>query len=116
MIRQPLQNLVSNAIKYTPRGGTVHVEVTEHEENKTVSVAVGDTGDSMPSENLVYLFDKFYRLADPRRGAGGLRLNLVKHIVETVDGGKRRVGSEIGKGTTFVFTLPMATKASRRGL
>jgi len=110
MIYQTAMNLIGNAIKYTPNDGkvTVHIDVDEHEQ--MVNVSVTDTGIGIPEEDIPHLFDKFYRVADHKKFAKGtgLGLNLVKHIVETVHGGKVRVTSTAGTGSTFTFCLPIA--------
>ncbi len=110
MLYQATLNLVSNAIKYTPAGGRVTISTTVDEKNRRVNVGVSDTGVGIPREDLPFLFDKFYRVNNHKKIAKGtgLGLNLVKHIVETVHGGRIRVVSEVGKGSTFVFSLPLA--------
>lgn len=110
MVLQAMLNLVGNAIKYTPEGGrvTVSFEVDQHE--RTVRFSVMDTGLGVPEEALPHLFDKFYRVADHKGQAKGtgLGLNLVKHVIETVHGGQVGVTSQVGKGSTFNFSLPIA--------
>jgi two-component system phosphate regulon sensor histidine kinase PhoR len=110
MIYQALLNLVGNAIKYTPDGGTVDVgtEVDDHSHMVTVSVA--DSGVGIPADALPHLFEKFYRVADHKKIAKGtgLGLNLVKHIVETVHSGKVAATSIEGQGSTFTMSLPIS--------
>jgi len=110
MIYQTAMNLIGNAIKYTPNDGkvTVSIDVDEHE--RMVNVSVTDTGIGIPEADVPHLFDKFYRVADHKKVAKGtgLGLNLVKHIVETVHGGKVRVKSKKDEGSTFTFGLPIA--------
>ncbi len=110
MIYQALLNLVGNAIKYTPSGGSVTVDTLVDDHQRTVTVNVSDTGVGIPEDALPHLFEKFYRVADHKKMAKGtgLGLNLVKHIVETVHGGKVSVTSESGKGSTFGFALPIS--------
>jgi two-component system, OmpR family, phosphate regulon sensor histidine kinase PhoR len=110
MIYQAILNLASNAIKYTPEKGKVVVSITVDEHAKQVNVSVSDNGVGIPPADLPHLFEKFYRVADHKKMAKGtgLGLNLVKHIIETVHGGKVSVTSEVGKGSTFTFSLPMA--------
>lgn len=110
MIYQAVLNLISNSIKYTPGGGKVSVSILVNEHNRTVNIAVADNGVGIPPADLPHLFEKFYRVADHKKMAKGtgLGLNLVKHIIETVHGGKVSVTSEVGKGSTFTFSLPMA--------
>lgn len=113
MIYQAILNLISNAIKYTHPGGRVTVAIKVDEHARTVNVSVIDTGVGVPPADLPHLFEKFYRVADHKKMAKGtgLGLNLVKHIVETVHGGHVTVTSEVGKGSTFTFSLPMADAA-----
>jgi two-component system, OmpR family, phosphate regulon sensor histidine kinase PhoR len=109
MIYQAVLNLVSNAIKYTPDGGTVTVRVVTDEPRKLAVCEVSDTGLGIPAEDLPRIFDKFYRVqANNRIAKGtGLGLTLVKHIIETVHDGRIAVTSEVGKGSTFSFELPL---------
>jgi two-component system phosphate regulon sensor histidine kinase PhoR len=110
MIYQAALNLIGNAIKYTPESGRVKVEMSVDEHARLVNVAVSDTGVGIPEADLPHLFEKFYRVADHKKMAKGtgLGLNLVKHIIETVHGGKVQVKSKVGAGSTFTFMLPIA--------
>jgi signal transduction histidine kinase len=114
---QVLINLVSNANKYTPEGGTITIEA-ERTENKwdsegasdIVRVAVRDTGLGMKPEDQAQIFTKFFRSDDPkaREAPGtGLGLNITRNLVE-MQGGKIWFESELGKGTAFHFTVPVA--------
>lgn len=109
MIYQAVLNLVGNAIKYTPAGGSVNIETEVDDHARLVSVNVTDTGVGIPADAMGHLFEKFFRVADHKKIAKGtgLGLNLVKHIVETVHGGKVGVRSQVGKGSTFSMSLPM---------
>ena len=109
MVLQAVLNLVSNAIKYTPRGGRVGVELGVDEHAQRVTVAVSDTGVGIPAEDLPRLFEKFFRVAGHERMAKGtgLGLSLVKQIVERVHAGRLIVESEVGEGSTFTMALPM---------
>ena len=109
MIYQAVMNLVSNAIKYTPEGGTVTVTVGADERRGMGFCEVSDSGLGIPADDLPRIFDKFYRVqANTKMAKGtGLGLTLVKHIVEIVHGGTLSVASEVGKGSTFRFELPL---------
>jgi heavy metal sensor kinase len=105
---QILTNLLNNAIKYTPEGGTVtlSLEVIDQEGR----VAVTDTGPGIPAEHLPHIFDRFYRVDSGRsRDAGGvgLGLNIAQWAAQT-QGGRIEVESEVGKGTTFTLCLPVS--------
>jgi signal transduction histidine kinase len=105
-------NLISNAIKYTPAGGSVQVSL-EQDEAWAVG-AVEDSGIGINPQELSLIFHEFYRTAEAKnmgvRGTG-LGLPLVKRIVEGY-GGSLEVKSEIGKGSLFRFTLPLAVTSS----
>jgi len=110
MVYQALLNLVGNAIKYTPQGGTVSVDTVVDDHGRTVTVNISDSGVGIPADALPHLFEKFYRVSDHKKIAKGtgLGLNLVKHIVETVHGGTVGVTSRIGEGSTFSISLPIS--------
>jgi PAS domain S-box-containing protein len=103
---QVLTNLLVNAVRHTPRGG--RIELGAGLENGQVTVRVSDTGTGIPDEALPHLFDRFWRPEDSDREGVGLGLAIVKGIVEA-HGGRVWVESEVGKGSTFYFTLPLAT-------
>ncbi|HEY2902562.1 MAG TPA: ATP-binding protein [Polyangia bacterium] len=97
-------NLISNALKYTPAGGTVTLRATAGE--RTVRYAVTDTGPGIPGEYCQVVFEKFFRMPGaPARGAG-LGLFIAKEVVEA-HGGTIGVDSQVGKGSTFWFELPV---------
>jgi two-component system phosphate regulon sensor histidine kinase PhoR len=105
-LAQVLLNLVDNALKYTPSGGSVTVAAEEL--GNMVRVKVTDTGTGIPKADLPRLFERFYRVDKARSrqtGGTGLGLSIVKHIVEA-HGGTVGVESDLGKGATFMFTLP----------
>ena len=109
MIYQAVMNLVSNAIKYTPPGGSITVSVEVDEQQNVTRCRICDTGAGIAAEELPHIFDKFYRVrANNKMAKGtGLGLCLVKHIVETVHDGKLSVQSEEGRGSTFTIELPI---------
>jgi two-component system sensor histidine kinase GlrK len=105
-ILQTLRNLIGNAVKFTPGGG--HVTVSARPVEKGVSVSVADTGPGIPREDLDAIFDKFQQatMASYSGIKGtGMGLAIVKHII-SAHGGKVWVESEIGHGSTFIFSLP----------
>ena len=102
---QMINNLVSNAVKYTPDGGIITLSLSQ--EGDWARLEVTDTGIGIPPEHLDHLFDRFYRVDKARSRAGGgtgLGLAIVKGIAEQ-HGGKVAVTSELGKGTTFTVWL-----------
>ncbi|NLX59523.1 MAG: PAS domain-containing protein [Phycisphaerae bacterium] len=108
MLYQAILNVVSNAIKYTPEGGSIRL--SSDLVGGMAVVKVADTGLGIPKDDLPRLFQKFYRVGVNKGAAKGtgLGLALVKEIVETLHHGKVSVESEVGKGTTFVLQLPVA--------
>jgi two-component system phosphate regulon sensor histidine kinase PhoR len=108
-IQQVFSNLVDNAIKYGRAGGTVGV-TARLREDRLVEVSVRDDGPGIPPEALERVFERFYRVDKARsrdQGGTGLGLSIVKHIVQS-HAGEVWAKSEVGKGTTFFFTLPSA--------
>jgi len=104
------QNLLENALHYTPSGGEVTVEL--HHDTKEVRVSFKDTGIGIPQEQQQRVFEKFFRAANARRmdtSGSGLGLYLAYNIVEA-HGGKIWFESEKEKGTTFTFSLPIKEK------
>jgi signal transduction histidine kinase len=105
---QVLTNLLDNALKFTPPGGTIGVEAGE--EVDAVWVCVTDTGVGIAPEELPHLFQQFYRGSEsrpPEKRGMGLGLTLSQEII-TAHGGKIWVESKLGQGTQFTFTLPKA--------
>ena len=105
-ITQVCENLIDNALKYTPRGS--RIEVTVRRRDDEVEVCVRDNGPGIPAADLPHLFERFYRVDKGRsreKGGTGLGLSIVKHIVQ-LHGGRAWVDSELGKGASFCFTLP----------
>jgi signal transduction histidine kinase len=101
-----LNNLIDNAIKYTERG-QVHVSAEQLADHRP-RISVSDTGIGITPENLGAIFDEFAQLKSPDRAKGtgsGLGLSISKRLVEIM-GGRLEVISEVGKGSTFSFTLP----------
>jgi two-component system phosphate regulon sensor histidine kinase PhoR len=103
-IEHVLVNLLHNAIKFTPPGGTITVSASS--ENNNIRVSVTDTGVGIPADDLPRIFERFYKADRARSGGGtGLGLAIAKHIIEA-HSGKIWAESVEGKGTTFTFTLP----------
>ncbi len=102
-ITQVLDNLLGNALKFTPKGGSITVN-TESLENE-VRVSVADTGPGIPSEALSRIFEPYWQVQKTRSGMG-LGLFIAKTVVEA-HGGRIWVDSVVGRGTTFYFTLPV---------
>ena len=106
-----MQNLVSNAIKYSRKGGTVTIQVRESntESGPAIQIAVHDQGEGIPSREIPHLFDPFFRGERARQTqtqGSGLGLSLVKQVVEA-HGGEIDVSSTPGAGSTFVVELPV---------
>ena len=106
LLGQMFINLIDNAVKYTPEGGAIGVEV--YHPDSQFRIEVIDTGIGIPKEHLARIFERFYRVDKTRSrkiGGTGLGLSIVKHIV-IMHGGKIEVESEVGKGSRFIITLP----------
>jgi two-component system phosphate regulon sensor histidine kinase PhoR len=105
-VHQILDNLIDNAIKYTPEGGFVGVVCQLNEQ--WVEVEVADSGIGIPRDDLPRIFERFYR-ADKARsremGGTGLGLSIVKHLIQSI-GGQIQVSSRVGEGSRFVVQLP----------
>jgi len=109
-IMRVISNLVGNAVKFTPAGGTVTLRVETQEEN--ILFSVSDTGPGIAAEQLPQVFDRFWQARPGDRRGVGLGLTIAKGIVEAHGGRVGGQGME-GRGTTFFFTLP-ATNGSPR--
>lgn len=106
-LEQVTVNLLHNAIKFTPPGG--QIAVVGQSQNGTVVFSVSDTGIGIPADELPRIFERFYK-ADRARTSGGtgLGLSIARHLVEA-HGGRIWVKSELGQGSTFYFTIPLAS-------
>jgi signal transduction histidine kinase len=110
-IVQLLTNLVGNALKFTPRGGSVSVRLTETDSGAIVEVR--DSGAGIPPDELPRIFERFYRgtnTGDARASGSGLGLAIVRSIVD-MHGGEIEVASVVGEGTVFRITLPRGSEA-----
>jgi signal transduction histidine kinase len=103
-VREVLENLVANALRYTPRGGAIRIEAAPVPNRGGVEVAVADTGAGIPAEDLPHVFERFAKSTDS--GGSGLGLAIARRLVEA-HGGAIRAESEVGKGTTIRFSLPV---------
>jgi signal transduction histidine kinase len=108
-LRQIVFNLLSNAVKFTPADG--RVDVSARLDDGCVEIAVADTGPGIPAEDIEMIFEEFEQTADGKQAEGtGLGLPLSRKLVE-LHGGRLWVESEIGRGSTFRFTLPAREEA-----
>ena len=114
-VAQILTNLVGNACQYTPTGGEIVVSARAHDGE--VHISVRDTGIGIAQEHLVKIFDRFFRADDPlvqETPGTGLGLSIVESLVEMHEG-RIWVESEMGGGSTFTFTLPIASEQNDAG-
>jgi two-component system, OmpR family, phosphate regulon sensor histidine kinase PhoR len=108
LLRDVLQNLLDNAIQYTPECG--HIHVTAETRGREAVITVSDTGIGIPASDRERIFERFYRVDAARSreaGGTGLGLSIAKHIVEA-HGGRLWVESVIGEGSKFFFSIPVA--------
>ena len=110
LIKEVVINIVENAIKYTPTGGSIHILSKETED--FVFVSVKDTGDGIKPEDLDKVWGKFTRGSDQdlKTKGSGLGLYLVKYFIE-LHGGRVTLESQVGSGTTVSFQLPLQAEA-----
>jgi two-component system phosphate regulon sensor histidine kinase PhoR len=109
LLRDVLQNLLDNAIQYTPAGG--HIHVTAEAKGREAVITVSDTGIGIPTSDRERIFERFYRVDAARSreaGGTGLGLSIAKHIVEAHNG-RLWVDSVIGEGSRFSFSIPIAS-------
>jgi two-component system sensor histidine kinase BaeS len=108
-LREILDNLLSNALRHTPAGGTVTVTTTG--DRARVAVTVADTGDGIAAEHLPHLFERFYRV-DPARspatGGSGIGLTIARALTYAHGGDLRAASAGPGHGATLTLTLPAA--------
>ncbi len=108
-IQQVLQNLIGNAIQYTPSPG--RIAVSARSEGSRVRIDVEDTGVGIAAEHLAHVFERFYRVDRSRArsgGGSGLGLTIARYLVEAHGGDIRAASPGPGRGSTFSFTLPSA--------
>ncbi len=109
-LRQAFRNLIGNAIKYTPKGGNIHINSIS--ESEKIVIHVEDNGFGIPAADLPFIFNRFYRVRTGKASeieGNGLGLAIVKSIIAE-HGGIVNVESEIGKGTCFSISLPVLSR------
>ena len=102
-----LINLLSNAFKFTADGGRISIHAGPRDES--VLLEIKDTGMGIPEDKLQMIFDEFYQVEGGKHGGTGLGLAIAKRLVEE-HGGNIWVESQLGKGSTFYFTLPRSAE------
>jgi heavy metal sensor kinase len=117
-LRQVVNNLIDNAIKFTPPGGHVTVRLGASHSNGRVLLSVADTGEGIAPADLPHIFERFYRADRSRRRTDGPRgtglgLSICEAIVQS-HGGELTVHSELARGSTFTVSLPMDSVAGRK--
>ncbi|MHB1425173.1 MAG: sensor histidine kinase [Gemmataceae bacterium] len=115
-LREVIQNLLDNALKFTPEGGSVSVVLSAPPDSPWVQLFVRDTGAGIPAEDLPNVFQRFYRAdksrqRDQSHGGNGLGLSICQAIVQSY-GGHISVSSTLGKGTTVTVSLPVRDTSS----
>jgi signal transduction histidine kinase len=112
LIQRVLENLVRNAIRFTPEGGEITISIAERPE--TLRVAVSDNGPGIPDADIPRIFDRFYRAVggeEARSDSSGLGLAIVKRILD-LHGSRITVTSKVNAGTRFEFELPLCERAA----
>ena len=112
LIQRVLENLVGNALRYTPHGG--NVSITAQMSSSGVDVSVADNGPGISEQDLPHIFDRFYKaekIDNSNTGTMGLGLAIAKRILE-LHGSEIIVVSEEQRGTRFVFDLPLEARAA----
>jgi signal transduction histidine kinase len=114
-LRQVVNNLLDNAIKYTPHGGVVTVQLCSFDHGRTAKLSVADTGPGIDPGDVPSIFDRFFR-ADRARGrdeahGAGLGLSICKSVIEA-HGGTIRCESDLGEGTTMIVEYPAISESS----
>jgi two-component system sensor histidine kinase BaeS len=108
-IGQVLGNLLDNALRHTPTGGTVTISATASRRTGGVALSVADTGEGIPAEHLSHVFERFYRVdtaRDQAHGGSGIGLAIAKAFVEAHGGQLSATSPGTGQGSTFRILLP----------
>ena len=106
-LTQVISNLVGNALKFTPSGG--HIDIDVRKDGLVADVSVKDDGIGIPEDQIEHVFDRFFQGGKSRRHGAGLGLPIARGIIEA-HGGTVSIQSEDGRGTTIRFTLPLAER------
>jgi signal transduction histidine kinase len=106
-LRQVILILLDNALRFTPRGGAIHIDA--HPQGKLVQISVTDSGCGIPPEHVPHVFERFYQVSpgNEESHSNGLGLSIAKALVEA-QGGKIHLESWLGKGTRVTISLPNA--------
>ncbi|MBW8780761.1 MAG: histidine kinase [Verrucomicrobia bacterium] len=107
-LTQVVENLLDNALKYTPKGSLIGLHVLRQDAGEVI-VCLRDNGPGIPEDDLPHIFERFYRVDKGRsreKGGTGLGLSIVKHIIQ-LHAGRVWVESRLGQGTAFFFSLPI---------
>ena len=116
-LQRAVENLITNALKYTPDGGRIEIKtgLVEMNGERFIEISVKDNGVGIPADDISKIFEPFYRGRNTKNEKGiGLGLSLVKQVVD-LHGGKIEVRSELGKGSTFLIIIPACSEHSRNG-
>ncbi|MEM8584937.1 MAG: two-component regulator propeller domain-containing protein [Bacteroidota bacterium] len=114
-LRHIVYNLVSNALKFTPKGGEViiHVKHLKNTDEEQLQLRVKDNGPGIPENKINHIFDRYYQLEQDRQqavGSSGIGLSITKQMTELL-GGRVEVSSQLGQGTSFIVNLPIGRSA-----
>src|SRR5689334_16749773 len=109
-IERVISNLLINALRHTKNG---EITISAEQRDNHVAISIADTGSGIPTEYLPHVFDKFVQVPDAPTGGAGLGLTISKSIVEA-HGGQISVQSQVGRGSTFTFTLPLAAEPENK--
>ena len=108
LIERIISNLISNAIKFTPKGGDISLVINYNPDEEMVIMTLSDSGDGISEEDINFIFDKFKRARGIKTSGTGLGLFICKSLIK-VHGGNISVISKLGEGTTFIITLPVSS-------